>query len=1152
MMKGIFSQGMRLKQIKLAGFKSFVDPTQVPFPAAMTCVVGPNGCGKSNVIDAVRWVLGESSAKNLRGDAMTDVIFNGSTQRKPVSQASVELLFENTQGKLQGSLADRSEISLKRLVTRDAQSHYFLNGTKCRRRDITDIFLGTGLGPRSYAIIEQGMISRLIESRPQDLRVFLEEAAGISKYKERRRETETRIKHTRDNLDRLADVREELGKNLDKLKRQAAVAERYKELKASERRYKAELTCLRWLFYQEHLQQAEQMLAALEVDFERFQAQGSGDFRVLTEFKQQLEAAREAVAVSQQKFYQLGADISALEQQLLHQRQRKQSLLDDERNLTLSLQHGLDQMAQEQAQLEELQQQMLEQQPDAEICAQQAEELSELVFQSEQRLVDQQALQQRLQQQLFDLQQQQRQLQLQSQNQQQQSQQLTLREQQLTLQQQELAATDYQQKLQAASELQQQLQHDLGLQQATLTQVTGDFEHTQQQLQTQQLALSSLELSRQHLQKQQQSLQQQIKQLMAQKPLLPDLTIAAGWSVAVAVALAKLNFSAVLQDHHPEASGNYLFLKDFPKAIPPTSLAAKISSGVVPEYFAHIHCAEDDASALQLLAELRVTAAGEATSVICKNGHWYGLNWRLVAGTHEQDNPQALTEREQQLGLELADLDQEKSALQQNIEALTSSRQQQQLQLQQLQASLQQLQQQTHQAQTNAQLLAQQQQQVSARLAQIAEELAQVQQQLAQAEQNIELWQLQLAEVGEQLLQQQDKHSAQQQLQLQLQQQLQQYRQQQQQLSQQQQQFALSQVSIERQIEAARLHLQRTKQQHQQLAERLQLLTAQLELLDEPDGAGQEQLQILLLQRDEIAEQKLQQQNLQSSLEQQVRELEQGQHGLQQQLQSKQKQIESARLEAEGYRVRANNMLELLSEQKVNFSELQATLPGDATESVWQQQLDKASEALNRLGPINLAAIEEYAQQDERKKYLDLQHDDLIAALDTLETAIRKIDRETRQKFKETFDQVNSGLQNLFPKVFGGGSAYLELTDEDLLETGVSIMARPPGKKNSTIHLLSGGEKALTALSLVFSIFRLNPAPFCMLDEVDAPLDDANVGRFCNLVREMSETVQFIYISHNKIAMEMATQLMGVTMQEPGVSRVVAVDVEDAVKMAQA
>ncbi|MBU2428509.1 MAG: chromosome segregation protein SMC, partial [Gammaproteobacteria bacterium] len=865
------------------------------------------------------------------------------------------------------------------------------------------------------------------------------------------------------------------------------------------------------------------------------------------------------VAASQQKYYQLGADISALEQQLLHQRQRKQSLIDDERNLKLSLQHGLDQMAQEQAQLEELQQQLLEQQPDAELCAQQAEELADLVWQSEQQLLEQQASQQQAQQQLFDLQQQRRQLQLQSENQQQQNTQLTQRAAQLTLQQTDLTATDYQQQFDAAQLLSQQLQQQLSAEQALLDSTNSAFAENNEQLQSEQLALSTLELSFKHLQQQQQSLLQQIQQLLVQKPLLPDLTIAGGWSVAVAVALAKLNFSAELTEHQTDALGNYLFSKDFAQNTPVTSLAAKITSGAVPEYFARIHCAEDDETALQLLADLQSGTTGgysgseaAAQSVICKNGNWYGANWRLVAGAHEQDNPQALAEREQLIATQLTTLAEQKIQLQQLLDKLTANRQQLQQQLQQLQTSVQQLQQQHHQAQTNVQLLAQQLQQVTLRLAQISQELTAINEQMLQAEQQIEIWQLQLDEVDEQLLQQQDGHSAQQQQLQQLQQQLNQYRQQQQQLTQQQQQFALSQVSIERQIEAARLHLQRTKQQHQQLAERLQQLLAQLDLLDEPDGAGQEQLQTLLLQRDEIAEQKLQQQNLQSSLEQQVRDLEQGQHGLQQQLQNKQKQIESARLEAEGYRVRANNMLEQLAEQKVNFSELQATLPNDATESVWQQQLDKTAEALNRLGPINLAAIEEYAQQDERKKYLDLQHDDLIAALETLETAIRKIDRETRQKFKETFEQVNSGLQNLFPKVFGGGSAYLELTDEDLLETGVTIMARPPGKKNSTIHLLSGGEKALTALSLVFSIFRLNPAPFCMLDEVDAPLDDANVGRFCNLVREMSETVQFIYISHNKIAMEMATQLMGVTMQEPGVSRVVAVDVEDAVKMAQA
>lgn len=1141
---------MRLKQIKLAGFKSFVDPTQVPFPAAMTCVVGPNGCGKSNVIDAVRWVLGESSAKNLRGDAMTDVIFNGSTQRKPVSQASVELVFENTEGKLQGSLADRSEISLKRLVTREAQSHYFLNGTKCRRRDITDIFLGTGLGPRSYAIIEQGMISRLIESKPQELRVFLEEAAGISKYKERRRETETRIKHTRDNLDRLSDVRDELGKNLDKLKRQAAVAERYKELKATERRYKAELTCLKWLYFQQQLQQVEQQLAVLVLEHAQLEAQGSGDFRLQAELRQQLEQARDEVALSQQRFYQLGADLSALEQQLLHQRQRQQSLADEQRNLTLNLQHSLDFIAQEEAQLAELQQQLLALAPDAELRLLQLEELNEQLWQLEQQDITLRQQQQSWQQQLFGLQQQHNQLQLQQQGQQQLQQQLIQLQQQSERQLQALDSHGLglvlAQKQQAAQSAAADL-GDAGQQHNALEQAAVQLQQQRSELK---LQLAQQTLLQQQLQQQQQQLSQLQSQQQAQQPLLPKLQIESGWSVAVAMALGGLNAAAITTAHADDnaaAQGNYLFAVAHSSKVSSDSLAAKISAGPVPGYFQQIFCRPNAGQALLLLPQL---AAGQ--SVITPDGQWFGANWRQLAEQSQLQNPQALAEQLHELTAQLAVLLSATALNQTAYDDCCTQWQQHELALQQSAGALQQAQQQWHQAQTAAELAAQQLQQASQRKEQIEQELAGYQQQLALYQQQAELWQLQQAEVAEQLQQQQEAALPLQQQQQHLQQQLQQLKARQQQLSQQQQQDALSQVSLERQLEAAELHLTRSRQQHAQQTERLQLLSAQLDLLDEPDGAGQEQLQQLWQQRDAVAATRLSQQQQQQVLEQQLRQLEQGQHGLQQQLQQKQKQLESLRLEAEGYRLRANSMLEALTEQKVQFAQLQQQLPPDATEDLWQQQLDKTSEALQRLGPINLAAIEEYAQQDERKKYLDLQHDDLIAALDTLETAIRKIDRETRQKFKETFDQVNAGLQNLFPKVFGGGSAYLELTNDDLLETGVSIMARPPGKKNSTIHLLSGGEKALTALSLVFSIFRLNPAPFCMLDEVDAPLDDANVGRFCNLVREMSETVQFIYISHNKIAMEMAAQLMGVTMQEPGVSRVVAVDVEDAVKLAQA
>jgi len=584
----------------------------------------------------------------------------------------------------------------------------------------------------------------------------------------------------------------------------------------------------------------------------------------------------------------------------------------------------------------------------------------------------------------------------------------------------------------------------------------------------------------------------------------------------------------------------------------PGSLATKVQPDplgqvLVPAYFNAIQCEQELASAAK-----RQPALQNTESVICREGHWFGTNWRISPQHHERDNVLLLEQQQlalaaqiQQQAIELAAAQAALAENQQMLEALTtqlqaSVQESQLLQRQQQQGELQQ-----QQWQLQQQHWLQQREQASSRQASIKAELLTL---AAQLDEQTERAQL----VSVQLDSQRDEVESEQQLLAQLQQQVRTYRAQLQSLLQQLQQQRLAQVSQERQLDAARLHHSRLVTQSQKITERLHALTDQLELLTEPDLAAHEELQALLLTREQVAAERLASQQQLEQVQQQIRELEQGQQGLQQQLQSRQKAMEQLRLDAEGYRVRANNMLELLRDQQVQLKDVLPTIAPDATESALQQQLDHISDSLSRLGPVNLAAIDEYQQQAERKNYLDLQHQDLTAALETLETAIKKIDRETRAKFRSTFDFVNEGLQNLFPKVFGGGSAYLELTGEDLLETGVTIMARPPGKKNSTIHLLSGGEKALTALSLVFSIFRLNPAPFCLLDEVDAPLDDANVGRFCNLVREMSDSVQFIYISHNKIAMEMAAQLMGVTMQEPGVSRVVAVDVEDAVKMAQA
>ncbi|WP_233009679.1 chromosome segregation protein SMC [Rheinheimera faecalis] len=1133
---------MRLKQIKLAGFKSFVDPTQVAFPAQMTAVVGPNGCGKSNVIDAVRWVLGESSAKNLRGDAMTDVIFNGSTQRKPVSQASVELMFENTQGRLQGTLADRSEISIKRLVTRDGQSNYFLNGTKCRRRDITDIFLGTGLGPRSYAIIEQGMISRLIESKPADLRIFIEEAAGISKYKERRRETENRIKHTRENLDRLSDVREELGKNLDKLKRQAAAAARFKELKAQERKLKAELACVKWLHFHGLLQKTELDIQQKLTEIEQFQAAQSGDQLLVLQLKEQQQDLRTEQQQVQQQYYQVGNQITRLEQQQLHQRQRRQSLTDELRSLQLTLQEADSYIAQQQEQLAELEFQLENAAPDSELKQEQFESLTEQAEQAEERLLSAQSALQQWQQQFFALQQQQQQNQLKAQHSQQQQQQLLNRISQL---QQELSQLDAVADSTAAESLltkQQETQQQLEL----LQQQSAEAEQRYQALQQAQQERKQLQLVRQSELKQLKNQQDKLSQIQQQvnkqqQQLLKQLEIEPKWARAVSLVLGELQHATAEQGlDQSYVSPSQLNAKA-------GTLAAVIRAGLYPDSFHEVLLADSIEQAQTKQKQLQ-----PQQSVICAEGIWFGCNWQLVPGQAASDN--YLT-RQQQL-LELAEqiqqLEQQLLA-EQHIEAqsdaeLATSKQQWQQSQQQLQQTKDQLQ----KISTDLLLLQQQQQLQQQRRLQASTELTGQQQ-------DFELLSLQLDELEQQSEALDEQYQAQKAKEWQLQQQQTQSQQQHQQLKQQQdsvrqqlQQLQLEQQSAQKQLSFSQQNLQRSQQQQQQLQQRHQLVQDQLAEVSEPDGEQHETLQLLLEQRAEVELLVQQKAEALHSLEEKLRQAEQGHQGVAHLLTQKQKELADLQLSAEGYRVRANNMLEQLTELQVNFKELSETLPAEANEQEWQQQLEKTQDSVSRLGPINLAAIEEFEQQDERKQYLDAQHQDLVSALETLETAIRKIDRETRQKFKETFEQVNEGLQTLFPKVFGGGSAYLDLTEEDLLETGVTIMARPPGKKNSTIHLLSGGEKALTALSLVFSIFRLNPAPFCMLDEVDAPLDDANVGRFCNLVREMSETVQFIYISHNKIAMEMAAQLMGVTMQEPGVSRVVAVDVEDAVKMAQA
>ncbi|WP_299071714.1 chromosome segregation protein SMC [uncultured Paraglaciecola sp.] len=1162
---------MRLKKIKLAGFKSFVDPTTIPFPDEMTAVVGPNGCGKSNVIDAVRWVLGESSAKNLRGDAMTDVIFNGSTARKAVSQCSVELVFDNSSGRIQGEYAGYNELSVKRIVTKESQSSYLLNNTKCRRRDVTDLFLGTGLGPRSYAIIEQGMISRLIESKPQELRVFIEEAAGVSKYKERRRETETRIRHTKENLERLEDVRGELGQQLEKLQRQATAAKRYKELKQNERRYKAELAALRWLQHNKKITALEADIMQRDADIEAYVASQRNEEKDITQFKQQQQDCKQQLVDVQQQIYKISTDISRVEQNQIHVKQRRQKIEQE----TLQLQSAINdnKMHQQQnvAEIDSLSEQIVLAEPEKQLTKEGVEQAQDALVEAEEQFTQQQnqgrnqfleynqgkqqaqnchgkiqslmAMQMRTQQRMGEIKDELTEVsddELIKQIE-------TCQEDILILEEQ---AEDSNQQAEQSTTLHRQA--ELSLKQAlqNQTQIKGESQSLEAQL----AALNALQQSSELTENTQEFI---VKQQLDSQIWWQTLDIQHGWELAFETITQHWQGALTLDQsvsHHTlvELSGSAWMFKDsFVKNsqahILENSIAGKLNNNTVVPWLTDIMFADNVQQGLIILEQLE-----NYQSVVTQDGYWLGHGWMLVGNTQQQSGllqrANQIKQLEGQLEQVVQRLGEADLAVNEAEETLVVTKQNaEQCMQQQSQLKLN-----LQQRQNQRQLLTQQQQQSSARNARLSEELLRQQDTFEQEQQQLEELALQAEELEqavEELHQQQDAF--------------------QQQTEQQQQNLAnlrtqldgaknthhqldLHLHSLQNQYQALMSNQQRESQLLDDMQEKLGLLKAEGLELTLPLEDQQQSLQSMLQQKTEWDKQQQQHNEQLLMIDEKLSLAEKGQLGVTEKIQSMLGELQSYKLECEGYRVRAKGVLDQLQEMQQNLKSVLDTLPEDADEKNWQNLLDKTSQAVARLGAVNLAAVEEYDVQAQRKQHLDDQNDDLVAALDILEQAIRKIDKETRSRFKETFDQVNDDLKLLFPKVFGGGMAYLELTDDDLLETGVTIMARPPGKKNSTIHLLSGGEKALTALSLVFAIFRLNPAPFCLLDEVDAPLDDANVARFCKLVSEMSKTVQFIFITHNKIAMEMATHLTGVTMAEPGVSRMVAVDVDEAVAIAQA
>lgn len=1174
---------MRLTAIKMAGFKSFVDPVTVSFPDNMTAIVGPNGCGKSNIIDAARWVMGESSARQLRGESMSDVIFSGSSQRKPVGMASVELLFDNSDGGAGGEYANYNEIAVRRQVSRDGASSYFLNGTRCRRKDITDLFLGTGLGPRSYSIIEQGMISQIVEARPEELRNHLEEAAGISRYRERRRETENRIRHTRENLERLSDLREEVGKHLQKLQSQARAAERYKKLQQQSRDLQASVQARQLHNLRLELTQVKASGDADELQLQQAVAEQRRNEAAQEMLREQQSKAQEHVNSVQAQVYEIGAAMARLEQSIKHQQELRQRQEQELQELEQRSQQYEHLHATDAQRLQELRQQLQEQEPQLHAQQQQGTRLNDEFQQLEQCCAEQQQKINAQQRDSADQRQQNEVLltRIAAVKEQQQRDQKQLQE----LQQESGAinTTTMQEQIVSA---QTQVDHSAG----QLKQLHAQHEHNQQALQQaraqQQQIVDELRAcqdnssqNKAHLQsllalqqaamgEDRAALQQWLQDHgLDQFPRLASVIDSdAHWSRAVEIVLGDLlqalltdscsdHQTALLQASRDIVDDELMLLQstafDPTTALPADSLAAQVKApAVIMQVLAQVRCVDDLDTALQQQAQLE-----PGQSLITAAGEWVTADWVRIA---HSDNPAAGSLQRQQnireLEQKLAESQQQQATLQQRLDAARQ-------QLQQAEQQLEQSRQQSnsahashseetarlHSLQERQEVLGKRQQQLIRQSEDLQARLQQAQQTQTEFEQQVKTLTTGLEQASQQqqqLLSEQQQLTAKRDAAAQA---LREHAQQERELAVRIESARASLASLERAMQRGQSQVDEAKQRQQQLREQLSSVAqpGQQEA-EQLEQHGQEQMQT----QQRLKDARIRVDELSTQLQEAGRHRQQAQ----QSAEALHEQVSERKLQLQSLQIKSDNLAAAIHDllPGADIDELIQQLSDDFDLQEASDQLDRLQQRITRMEPINLAAIGEFEQEQQRKAYLDNQNDDLVQALETLEQAIARIDRTTRTRFRDTFEEINKQMEILFPRLFGGGHAYLELTGDDWLTAGVAIMARPPGKRNSSLHLLSGGEKAMTAVALVFSIFSLNPAPFCLLDEVDAPLDDANVDRFSSLVKEMSERVQFLVVTHNKATMEMAGQLCGVTMREAGVSRLVSVDIEQASKLAAA
>ncbi|HEX2667271.1 MAG TPA: chromosome segregation protein SMC [Gammaproteobacteria bacterium] len=1162
---------MRLSKIKLVGFKSFVDPTLIHFPSNLVGIVGPNGCGKSNVIDAVRWVLGETSAKNLRGDSMADVIFNGSSARKPVGTASIELMFDNSDGALGGQYANYAEVSVRREVVRDGTSNYYLNGVRCRRRDITDLFLGTGLGPRSYAIIEQGTISRLVESKPDELRVFLEEAAGISKYKERRRETENRIQHTKENVERLNDLRDEVEKQIERLQRQARAAERYKELSEEKRKTKAELQALNWKTLDADVGQKDSIIRERETSLEAAVAEQRSIESDIEKARVRHDESADSFNQVQGRFYEVGAAIARAEQALQHARElrkRQQSELEQ----TEAQWHELNgHITRDKQQVETLGAEITSLEPAFDAAKQAESRAAEALAQAEKAMQDWQTNWEAFNKGVSDHTQtaevgraQVEQLERQLMQMLQRRERVEAERKQYAADQQQQALTNLEGEAQAAEAKLQRLQNelaeilkDLEARRAQEQQASRALHELRSKLEDNRGRVASLEaLQQAALGKSREQVNAWLKQkrLDSSPRLAEKLSVDAGWERAVETVLGWHLEALVVSESAPRpeelaglTAGSMTFIETAEQAAPGQGLMQKVKGpAALTDFLRGVQVADSLAEALQQRSRL-----GEGESVITRDGMWLGRHWlRVIRDNDERAGVLAREQELRNLKQQLTDNEKAAAELAAKLDGQKADIKELETRRELLQMDVNRANREAADAQAKFKAARSTQEQIAARLKTLENEAAEIAGLVSQAEQDIKAARGRVEGALKALKEFEDKRAGITGERDALRAKLDGERQKAARERDAAHEAALKLEARRSQKASTEQGMVRMQSQVAQLDQRRTELKRSTEEALQPMHVQEQELKGMLDKRTRVDAELAEARRAVETVAEQMRQLDQARMVRERKAEALREEVQRLRLDSQEVRVKRETIVAQLKEDGFELQQVIEGTSEGAEVGAWAEKLAETEQRIARLGDINMAAISEYAEQSERKQYLDAQLADLTEALTILEDAIKRIDRETRTRFKETFDKVNSGLSANFPKLFGGGHAYLELTGEELLDAGVAIMARPPGKRNSSIHLLSGGEKALTAVALVFSIFELNPAPFCMLDEVDAPLDEANIGRFCDMVRSMSDRVQFIFISHNKSTMEMSNQLMGVTMHEPGVSRLVAVDVEEAVRIA--